>query len=97
MFEESINYKNTDVLLMDPCYSRDYENYIDSELYCSDLIVDTYADGYYYAIKGRLENMIERIYEIADNPEDYSLGEITLDTGRIGVYTIIKSSKNSLN
>jgi hypothetical protein len=41
MFEESINYKNTDVLLMDPCYSRDDDNDIDSELYCSDLVVDT--------------------------------------------------------
>ena len=47
MFEESINYKNTDVLLMDPCYSRDNDNDIDSELYCSYLVVDTCADGYY--------------------------------------------------
>ena len=91
MFEESINYKNTDVLLMDPCYSRDDDNDIDSELYCSDLVVDTCADGYYYAIKGRFEDMIERIDEIAENPEYYSLGEFTLDTGRIGVYDYHKA------
>ena len=91
MFEESVNYKNTDVLLMDPCYSRDDDNDIDSELYCSDLVVDTYADGYYYAIKGRLGDMIERIDEIAENPEDYSIGEFTLDTGRIGVYDYHKA------
>ena len=90
MFEESINYKNSDVLLMDPCYSRGDDNVIDSELYCSDLVVDTYADGYYYAIKGRLEDMMERMDEIAENPEDYSLGEFTLDTGRIGVYDYSK-------
>ena len=91
MFEETMNYVNTDVLLMDPCYSRDDDNDIDSELYCSDLVVDTYADGYYYAIKGRLEDKMGRIAEIADNPEDYSLGEFTLDTGRIGVYEYRKA------
>ena len=78
MFEESINYKNTDVLFMDPCYSRDDDNDIDSELYCSDLFVDTYTDGYYYAIKGRLEDMIERIDEIADNPEIIPLANLPL-------------------
>ncbi len=91
MFEETINYVNTDILLMDPCYSREDDNIIDSELYCSDLVVDTYADGYYYAIKGRLEDMMERMEEIAKNPEEYSLGEFTLDTGRIGVYDYHKA------
>ena len=91
MFEETIYYQNTDVLLMDPCYSRDDDSDIDSELYCSDLVVDTYADGYYYAIKGRLEDAMDRIDEIAENPEDYSLGEFTLDTGRIGVYDYRKA------
>ena len=91
MFEELINYKNTDVLLMDPCYSRDDDNDIDSELYCSDLVVDTYADGYYYAIIGRLKDMMNRMDEIDENIEDYSLGEFTLDTGRIGVYDYHKA------
>jgi len=91
MFEETINYVNTDILLMDPCYSREDDNIIDSELYCSDLVVDTYADGYYYAIKGRLEDMMERMEEIAKNPEEYSLGEFTLVTGRIGVYDYHKA------
>ena len=91
MFKESIYYKNVDVMLMDPCYSRNDDNDIDSEPYCSDLVVDTYVDGYYYAIKGRFEDMIERIDEIAENPEGYSLGEFTLDTGRIGVYDCHKA------
>jgi len=91
MIVEEIYYQNTDILLMDPCYSRDDDNYVDSELYCYDLVVDTYADGYYYAIKGRFEDMIKRIDEIAENPEEYSLGEFTLDTGRIGVYDYHKA------
>lgn len=91
MIVEEIYYQNTDVLLMDPCYSRGDDNYVDSELYCSDLVVDTYADGYYYAIKGRFEDMIERIDEITDNPVDYSLGKFSLDTGRIGVYDYHKA------
>ena len=33
MFKETIYYKNTDVLLIDPCFSREYVEYIDSELY----------------------------------------------------------------
>ena len=91
MFEETINYVNTDILLMDPCYSRDDDNDIDPELYCSNLVVDTYADGYYYAIKGRLEDTMERLDEIAENLKDYSLGEFTLDTGRIGVFDYHKA------
>ena len=35
--------------------------------------------------------MMERMDEIAENPEDYSLGEFTLDTGRIGVYDYHKA------
>lgn len=91
MIVEEIYYQNSDVLLMDPCYSRDDDNYIDSELNCCDLVVDTYADGYYHVIKGRLEDAVDRLDEIAENPEEYSPGEFTLDTGRIGVYDYHKA------
>jgi len=91
MPEESIYYKKTDVLMMDPCFSRDDDNDIDSELYCSDLVVDTYADGCYYAIKGRQSEMMEKIDEIADNPEKFSLGEIAVETARIGIYDYRKA------
>ena len=76
-----MNYVNMDVQLMNPCYSRADDNDITPELYCSDLVIDTYADGYYFAIKDRLEDAIERIDEFAENP----LGEFPHDTGCIGV------------
>lgn len=91
MFEKSFYYKNTDVLLMDPCFSRIFDFDIDSELYCSDMVVDIGADGYYYVIKGRLEEMKEKFDEIADNPEKYSFGEIAVETARIGVYDYQKA------
>lgn len=86
MFKETIYYKNTDVLLMDPCFSREYVEYIDSELYCSDMVVYTWGDCAYYAIKGRLENMMEKIDEIAETPEKYSYGVVDVESARIGVY-----------
>lgn len=86
MFEETIYYKNTDVLLMDPCFSREYDEYIDSELYCSDMVVDTWCDCAYYAIKGRVEDMMEKIDEVAETPEKYSYGVVDVETARIGVY-----------
>lgn len=76
-----MNYVNMDVQLMNPCYSRADDNDIPPELYCSDLVIDTYADGYYFAIKDRLEDAIERIDEFAENP----LGEFPHDTGCVGV------------
>lgn len=81
MYEETMNCVNMDVQLMNPCYSRDDDNDIAPELYCSDFVIDTYADGYYYAIKGWLEDAFERIDEFAENP----LGEFPHDTGCIGV------------
>jgi hypothetical protein len=86
MFEETIYYKNTDVLLMDPCFSRIDVEDIDSELYCSDMVVDTWGDCAYYVIKGRLEDMIEKIDEIAETPQRYSYGVVDVETARIGVY-----------
>ena len=91
MLNESVHYENTDILLMDPCYSRVCDWDMDSELYCSDLVVDTYADGYYYVIKGRLKDMEERLDEIAENPEKYAIGEFCVDSARIGVYDYHKA------
>ena len=89
--KESVYYQNTDVLLMDPCYSRKYDFDEDTELYCSDLVVDTYADGYYYVVKGPIEAMMEKLDEIAEEPEKYSMGELTVDSARIGVYDYHKA------
>jgi hypothetical protein len=84
-------YKNTDVLLMDPCFSRDDSRDVDSELYCIDMEVDTWGDCAYYAIKGRLEEMMEKIDEIAETPEEYSYGVVDVETARIGVYDYHKA------
>jgi hypothetical protein len=86
MFEKSTNYKNTDVLLMDPGFSRMYDGDIDSELYCSDMVADLSGDGCYHVIRGRLEDMEDRLDEISDNPKPYSLGRIAVESARIGVY-----------
>ena len=91
MSNESIYYQNTDVLLMDPCYSREDGWNEDFELYCSDLIADIDADGYYHVIKGRIEDMMEMLDEIAENPENLSIGELTVDSARIGVYDYHKA------
>ena len=88
---EPVHYQNTDVLIMDPCYSREYGYDEDFELDCIDLVVDTYADGYYCAIKGSYEEMQDMIDDLEDNPGHYSLGEFTLDTARIGVYDYQKA------
>ena len=87
---DTIHYKNTDVLLMDPCYSREY-NDVDFELFCADLVIYTNADGYYHVIKGRFEEMQEKIDEITENPKAFSLGLFTIDSARIGVYDYHKA------
>lgn len=84
-------YKNADVLLMDPCFLRDDSRDVDSELYCIDMEVDTWGDCAYYAIKGRLEEMMEKIDEIAETPEEYSYGVVDVETARIGVYDYHKA------
>lgn len=90
MFGQFIKYKNTDVLLMDPCFSRLFDDDIDTEL-SPELLSNTYADGYYHVIKGNLNDMIERIDEIAVNPNQYSIGGIAVESGRIGVYDYQKA------
>ena len=90
MFGEFIKYKNTDVLLMDPCFTRLFDSDIDTEL-SSDLVANTYADGYYYTIKGNFDKMMEKLDEIALNPEQYSIGGIAVESGRIGIYDYHKA------
>ena len=91
MFEKSFYFKNSDVLLMDPCYSRMYDFDEDTELYCSDLVIDVLDDGYYYVIKGRYEDVMERLDEMEGMPRNFSMGELTVDSGRIGVYDYHKA------
>ena len=91
MLKETIYYQNTDILLMDPCFSREDVGYIDSELYCIDMEVITWGDCAYYAIRGRLEEMMEKIDEIAEAPEKYSYGVVDVETARIGVYDYHKT------
>lgn len=50
------------------------------------MVVDTWGDCAYYAIKGRLEDMMKKIDEIAETPENYSYGVVDVETARIGVY-----------
>lgn len=90
MFGEFIKYKKTDVLLMDPCFSRLLDDDIDSEL-SPELLTSTYADGYYHVIKGNLDDIVERIDEIAMNPKQHSIGGIAVESGRIGVYDYHKA------
>lgn len=97
MFEETIYYKNTDILLMDPCFSRTDAEDIDSELYCSGMVVDTWGDCAYYVIKGRLGDMMVKIDEIAETPEAYSYGVVDVETARIGVYDYHKAIEDQPN
>lgn len=91
MFEETINYVNTNILLMDPCFSKEDAGDLDSELSCIDMEVITWGDSAYYVIKGRLEEMMEKIDEIAETPEKYSYGVVDVETARIGVYDYHKA------
>ena len=88
---EKVYYHNADVLLMDPCYSREDDFDEDFELYCSDIIIYTYADGYYYVIQGRMESLMENLDDKGDDLKKHSIGELTLDTARIGVYDYHKA------
>ena len=80
-------YKNVDVLLMDPAYSRWIATDEDTELECVDLVAETLVDGLYYVFRGRLD-------EYDEDSDDYltekALQVFGLDTGRIGVYDYSK-------
>lgn len=80
------HYQNADILLMDPCFSRDEGEDEEMELDCIDLMVYTYADGCYHVVKGRYKDVIGKIEDNAFDPRQHSLGKIFVETARIGVY-----------
>lgn len=90
---EEVYFQNADILLMDPCYSREGGDDEDFELYCSNLVIDTFADGYYHVIKGSYEENVGKIDVIAENPEGYSIGLFSVDSGRVGVYAYREAVK----
>lgn len=85
--DKETKYKNVDVLLMDPAYSRWITTDEDTELECVDLVAETLVDGLYYVFSGRLD-------EYDEDSDDYltekALQVFGLDTGRIGVYDYSK-------
>ena len=86
--DQIVRYENADVLLMDPAYSRFITTEEDTELRCIDLLAETFSDGIFYVVKGRLEQYKE------DNKSfktDNSIQIIGIDTGRIGIYDYAKA------
>ena len=86
MYKE-VKYKNADILLMDPAYSRLIDTIEDTELECIDLVAETLVDGLYYVFKGRLDEYDED--DVRFQTEN-ALHVFGLDTGRIGVYDYSK-------
>ena len=84
---KEVRYKNADILLMDPAYSRLIDTIEDTELECIDLVAETLVDGLYYVFKGRLDE-----YDEDDErfQTENALHVFGLDTGRIGVYDYSK-------
>lgn len=81
--ENAKKYKNADILLMDPAYSRLIDAIEDTELECIDIVAETLVDGLYYVFRGRLDE-----YDEDDEcfQTENALHVFGLDTGRIGVY-----------
>ena len=88
--EMAVSYQNADVLLMDPAYSRLIQTDEDTELECSDLVVDTLVDGTYYVFEGCLDDYRGHTDSLS---LENAIGKFTLDTGRIGVYDYSKAIK----
>ena len=84
---KEVRYKNADILLMDPAYSRLIDAIEDTELECIDLVAETLVDGLYYVFRGRLDE-----YDEDDErfQTENALHVFGLDTGRIGVYDYSK-------
>lgn len=82
-----VKYKNTDILLMDPAYSRLIDTIEDTELECVDLVAETLVDGLYYVFRGRLDEYDE---DAECFQTENALQVFGLDTGRIGVYDYSK-------
>ena len=99
---KEVKYKNVDVLLMDPAYSRWIPCDEDTELECVDFVVETFVDGLNYIFSGHFEeyhkdDLLSSIYDIfiyhKDNEhfqKTHAIGVLGLDTGRIGVYDLSK-------
>lgn len=84
---KEVKYKNADILLMDPAYSRWIITDEDTELECPDMVVDTLEDGLYCIFSGHLEEYDEELERFA---KENAIGAFGLDTGRIGVYDYSK-------
>ena len=84
---KEVKYKNVDVLLMDPAYSRWIPCDEDTELECVDFVVETFVDGLNYIFSGHFEE-----YHKDDEhfQKTHAIGVLGLDTGRIGVYDLSK-------
>lgn len=87
-------YKNKDILLMDPAYSRIITTDEDTELECVDLVAETLVDGVYYIFIGRLD---EYDAESECYSKENAIGVLGLDTGRIGVYDFSKVTAEDPN
>ena len=84
---KEVRYKNADVLLMDPAYTRFITTDEDTELECVDLVAETLVDGLYYVFNGRLDEYDEDADRFQVEKAKHVFG---LDTGRIGVYDFSK-------
>ena len=84
---KEVKYKNVDVLLMDPAYSRWIPCDEDTELECVDFVVETFVDGLNYIFSGHFEE-----YHKDDEhfQKTHAIGVLGLDTGRIGGYDLSK-------
>lgn len=85
--DKMVKYKNADILLMDPAYSRLIDTIEDTELECVDLVAETLVDGLYYVFRGRLDEYDEDDERFQTKNALHVFG---LDTGRIGVYDYSK-------
>lgn len=87
MMNQTVRYKNADILLMDPAYSRLIDTIEDTELECVDMVAETLVDGLYYVFRGRLDEYDEDAERFQT---ENALNVFGLDTGRIGVYDYSK-------
>lgn len=84
---EEVRYKNTDIILMDPAYSRFITTDEDTELECIDMVAETLVDGLYYVFRGDLKEYDEDAEQFQTENALHVFG---VDTGRIGVYDYSK-------
>ena len=68
--DKEVRYKNVDILLMDPAYSRWIDTNEDTELDCVDLVAETLVDGLYDVFRGRLKEFDEDAFSPSGADED---------------------------